>query len=143
MTTAEVLGPIAHRLGPGVDLRAALDEFRFPDGSCSGFVIAGLGSLSDPVIRFAAAVDGTVVPGPVEIIAMSGSLSADGAHVHVCVSDAQGRVFGGHLCPGSVVRTTVELMVAKVPGVQLRRQFDPVTGYLELSVRPLPAQPLR
>lgn len=40
-----------------------------------------------------------------------GSLSV--AHLHITVADSSGRVLGGHLCAGSLVRTTAELVIAR------------------------------
>jgi len=124
------------RFSPGTDLRRALDTHTFPDGSRSGFIVAGIGSLLNPRLRFADAAEEVTVAGPVELIAISGSLSKDGAHVHVAVADAQGQVFAGHLCYGSVVRTTVELLLAPIPGFELSRALDTATGFKELVVQP-------
>ena len=132
---------IALRLGPGTDLRQALDDHLFPDGARSGFVVAGLGSLSAPRLRFAGADDATTVAGPVELMSISGSLSRNGAHVHVTVATARGEVLGGHLCHGSEVRTTAELLLAQVRDVELSRVLDPVTGYKELAVQSAPTSP--
>lgn len=126
------------RLGPGTDLRRALDGYVFSDGARSGFVIAGLGSLSSPRLRFAAAEDETTVLGPVELVSISGSLSEAGAHIHVALSTQHGQVLGGHLCYGSQVRTTVELLLVQVSAFRLSREFDANTGYKELAVRPQP-----
>ena len=130
------VGLIPLRLGPGADLRRVLDVHAFADGGRSGFVVAGVGSLEAPRIRLAAASQASTVAGPVELIAISGSLSEDGAHVHVVVANAQGQVLGGHLGYGSRVRTTVELLLAPVPGFRLSRVPDPATGYPELVVSP-------
>ena len=64
-----------------------------------------------------------------------GSVSADGAHLHLSVADAMGRVTGGHLAYGSTVRTTAELLLALLPGWQFGRAIDPATGYAELVPR--------
>ncbi len=123
------------RVPPGVDLRKYLEAYAFPNGSRSGFVVAGLGSLTNPKLRFAAQEAETPIPGPVELVSISGSLSEDGAHVHVTVSTSEGQVLGGHLCYGAEVRTTVELLLAPVVGFNLTRAHDPATGYKELSVQ--------
>ena len=122
------------RLAPGTDLRRCLDEFSFADGSRSGFVVAGIGSLIDPSLRLADARDAVTVAGPVELLSIAGSLSADGCHVHIAVADAAGRVWGGHLGHGSLVRTTVELLLAPLAGFALSRAIDPLTGYAELVI---------
>jgi uncharacterized protein len=62
-------------------------------------------------------------------------LSADGAHLHMSVADAHGRIVGGHVARGCVVRTTVELVVVSLPDFQFSRELDSDTGYLELQIR--------
>lgn len=87
-------------------------------------------------LRLAAADDALVVPGPSEILTLSGSLGADHAHLHVSVSDAQGRVWGGHVLADCRVRTTAEVLIAWLPDWDFAREPDAATGYPELVVRP-------
>jgi uncharacterized protein len=133
------MNPLPLRLNPGDDLRRMLETFAMPDRSA--FVIAGIGSLNDAQIRFAGAAQAVAVAGPLEIVSLSGSLSPDGAHLHISVSTADGQVIGGHLCAGSLIRTTAEVLVMELPGWQLNREFDPATGYPELVVRRLNVNP--
>jgi predicted DNA-binding protein with PD1-like motif len=72
-----------------------------------------------------------------ELIALSGTLSRYGMHLHGAVADAEGRVYGGHIMAGCVIRTTAEIAIAPLPHLRLRREPDPATGYLELVVEPL------
>lgn len=122
----------ALRLHPGDDLRGALEA-----AGRTGFVLAGIGSLTHAQLRFAGAPGPTRIEGPLEILTLSGSLTPAGVHLHVSVSDASGRVLGGHVCAGSEVCTTVELLVAPLPAGSLSRAFDPATGYAELVIRHL------
>ncbi len=123
------------RLSPGTDLRRALEALPGSHGTDSAFVVAGIGSLVQVSIRYADATDATVLAGPLEIVSLSGSLSAAGAHLHVSVSDAAGRVVGGHLGLGSTVRTTAEVLLALLPPGTLTREHDAATGFNELVVR--------
>lgn len=123
------------RLNPGDDLRAALVAAVQAQGWQAAFVLAGIGSLSDARLRLAAADGATVVSGPSEILTLSGSLGADHAHLHMSVSDAQGRVWGGHLLPGCTVRTTAEVLIACLADWRFTREPDAATGYAELVVR--------
>ncbi len=122
------------RLPPGADLRAALEQLSRERG-VAAFVVCGIGSLGDARLRWAGAAAAAVVGGPCEIVSLSGSLTPDGAHLHMAVADAQGRVHGGHVSDGNVVRTTAELLLAWLPGWNLGREFDPRTGYAELLLR--------
>ena len=67
---------------------------------------------------------------------MAGSVSPDGAHLHMSVSDPAGRVYGGHVAPGCIVRTTAELLLVLLPALEFARELDPATGFTELVVRP-------
>lgn len=124
----------ALRLEPGDDLRRALEAICMREGA-SGFVVAGIGSLTDARLRLAAADEETPIPGPSELVSLAGSLSPEGAHLHAVVADAQGRVVGGHVPAGCVVRTTAELLVAWLPAGSLSREVDARTGFKELVVR--------
>jgi uncharacterized protein len=124
------------RLPPGVDLRGELEALAQQDPGLSGFVVCGIGSLESPVLRFADQDEGIVLAGPQEVITLAGSVSGDGAHLHLVVADAQGRTLGGHLCHGSRVRTTMEILLLCPEGWQLGRERDAATGHLELTISP-------
>ncbi|WP_298933367.1 PPC domain-containing DNA-binding protein [uncultured Ramlibacter sp.] len=124
------------RLNPGEDLRATLAA-AFADaartqGMEAACVVSGIGSLTQAVLRYAQQEQGTRVDGPLELLTLAGTLSADGAHLHASVSDARGAVLGGHLMPGCTVRTTAEVVLALLPQWHFARRPDAATGYLEL-----------
>ena len=123
------------RIGAGQDLRAALDALVREHGVQAAFVLQGIGSLSVARLRFAGRLDFTELRGDLEILTLGGSLSPDGPHLHASVSDADGRVTGGHLGPGCIVRTTAEVLVALLPRHRFVRELDPETGFKELFVR--------
>jgi hypothetical protein len=124
------------RLHPGQDLRAALDAMLPLHGVQAGFVLQGIGSLSVAQIRLAGAAAATTLVGDLEILTLAGSLSRDGSHLHISVADAQGRVTGGHVTPGCIVRTTAEVMVALLPEHAFSRAVDEASGFKELVIGP-------
>lgn len=124
------------RLQPGKDLRQALEAWMGEQPAQAGCVITAVGSLSVARVRFAGAAEATVIRGDLEILSLSGTLSADGAHLHIAVADSQGAVIGGHLCAGSLVRTTAELVIGLLPEWLFSRELDPATGYAELQISP-------
>jgi predicted DNA-binding protein with PD1-like motif len=69
-------------------------------------------------------------------VSLVGTLSMDGAHIHVAIADATGAVTGGHLLAGSIVRTTAELVLGDVDDVRFHRPIDPETTYDELVIEP-------
>jgi predicted DNA-binding protein with PD1-like motif len=123
------------RLNPGDDLRQALDQRFAESGIGAAFVVSGIGSLRVARLRLAGARDSTAFEGDIEILTLSGSLSPDGSHLHMSIADATGRVHGGHVSPGCIVRTTAEVLIALLPESSFSRQHDPQTGYAELNMR--------
>jgi|SRR5208283_43764 len=123
------------RLSPGADLRRALEEAATGHGLGSAFVVAGIGSLDAASLRYAGETRETELTGPLEIVSLSGSLCPSGAHLHMSVSDASGKVYGGHLGYGNTVRTTAEVLLAPLPDWSLTREHDATTGFNELVVR--------
>lgn len=103
------------RLSPGDDLRRSLETWMAEQQVQAGCVISGIGSLSVAQLRLAVQPERTTITGDLEIISLSGTLSSDGVHLHVAVANSRGTVIGGHLCAGTLVRTTAELMVSLLP----------------------------
>lgn len=128
------------RLSPGEDLRAALEAAARRLAPQGAFVLSGIGSLSDPRLRLAGAETALTLSGPFELLTLAGTLTAQGAHLHMTVADAQGRVWGGHVLPGNRVRTTAELLLMAPAGWQLTRAPDPASGWAELQVQPAAVQ---
>jgi len=123
------------RIPAGADLRAALAAVPALHGGAAAFVVQGIGSLSVACLRYAGRPDMTELRGDLEILTLGGSLSPDGPHLHMAVSDAQGKVVGGHVGPGCVVRTTAEVLVALLLDHRFSREPDAATGFQELCVR--------
>jgi len=126
------------RLGPGSDLRQGLEQLLQEQPEQAGCLLSGIGSLSVAQVRLAGREESTTLHGDLEILSLAGTLSTDGAHLHITVADRAGSVTGGHLCRGSLVRTTAELVVGLLPGWQFHRALDPATGHAELRITPQP-----
>jgi predicted DNA-binding protein with PD1-like motif len=78
----------------------------------------------------------TVYKGHFEIVSLVGTLSTNGSHLHLAVSDSTGRTIGGHLLDGNIIYTTAELVVGVLEELDFRRETDPVSTYKELTVYP-------
>jgi uncharacterized protein len=126
---------IAVRLRPGAHLKAELLALAAREGLCAGWVLTCVGSLSQARLRLAGGTDHATWQGAFEILALTGTLSQDGSHLHLAVADHQGRTFGGHLAEGCTVRTTAEVILAADDRLVFAREHDPATGYDELVVR--------
>lgn len=125
----------AFRLGPGADLKKELSRFARTNRLRAGIVLTCVGSLTRAVIRLADQPEGTTFEGKHEIVSMVGTLSPDGDHLHLAISDATGRTVGGHLLEGSLVYTTAEIAVGEIEELAFARAIDPRTTYEELDVR--------
>ncbi|CAB3671787.1 hypothetical protein LMG24238_02139 [Paraburkholderia sediminicola] len=126
------------RLSPGDDLRVALEDVLRQVGLQAAFVIQGIGSLSVAQLRFAGNDDPTELRHDLEILTLAGSLSPDGAHLHMSVADPRGQVFGGHVARGCMVRTTAEILLALLPEHRFSREHDSGSGFMELVIRSEP-----
>ena len=122
------------RLRPGDDLRLALEAWMAQQEEKAGCVLSAVGSLSEARLRLAGATHPTTIRGDMELLGLSGTLSTEGAHLHITLADASGAVQGGHLAAGSLVRTTAELVMGLLPEWQFSRDLDAATGYAELSI---------
>lgn len=82
------------------------------------------------------ALEASTLSGDLEILSLAGTLSPDGAHLHIALANDTGVVTGGHLCAGSLVRTTAEQMLGLLPGWVFQRAADHATGCAELQITP-------
>lgn len=124
----------ALRLLPGQDLRVELQQFSQATQLQAGFVITAVGSLSQASLRLANHTQTTLWRKDFEMVSLTGSLCPDGVHLHMAIADPQGQVWGGHLTPGTLIRTTAEIVIGDSPQHRFCRQMDPVTGYPELGI---------
>ncbi|NLL37426.1 MAG: DUF296 domain-containing protein [Fretibacterium sp.] len=123
------------RLLPGDDLLIELWRWISEVGLRAGYVAGVVGSLSQAGLRFAGRPETTVLSGCFEVVSLTGTLDANGEHLHMTLSDSEGRVTGGHVMEGCLVRTTMELVVGLLEDVVFDRKPCPFSGYDELRVR--------
>jgi predicted DNA-binding protein with PD1-like motif len=72
--------------------------------------------------------------GPFEIVSAEGTISVNGMHVHLILSDSNGNLYAGHLLEGNIVFTTAEIFLIELPNVVSKRIFDSATGHNELTL---------
>ena len=124
----------AFRLGPGADLKQAIQAFARTHDLQAGILLTCVGSLTEAHLRLANDEQGTRYRGHFEIVSLVGTLTAEGMHLHLCLADSTGAAFGGHLLDGCRVYTTAEIALGELPAYRFTREPDPQTGYLELKV---------
>lgn len=121
------------RLRKGNDLKKELENFAIKN-NISGIILCCVGCLDKLNIRLAGADDYLEEEEDFEIVSITGTLSKDGVHIHISVSDEEGNTFGGHLMEGCIVNTTAEVCILELDQFEFRREFDESTGYKELTI---------
>jgi predicted DNA-binding protein with PD1-like motif len=129
---------IARRLIKGEDLKAAIEAVVAEYKLSSATILSAVGSLSHARIRMSGAQpdkqDIRDLDGPFEIVSLIGNLGPRRSHLHIAVADSDGVVTGGHLKEGSIVHTTVELVLATDYKLTFDEEIDSKTGFGELKV---------
>lgn len=128
----------AVRLRPGDDLKAGIEAFVEKTGITAGALVSAVGSLEVLKLRLAGATPDHQPMleriGEFEIVSITGTVSENGSHIHVAVSDETGTTLGGHLKNGCIIRTTAEIVIVADPDQTFRRTLDPATGFDEFDV---------
>ena len=124
----------AFRLSPGSDLKKEIQAFVDFHEISAGYIASCAGSLTDYNIRFANQQEGSKRSGHFEIVSLIGTVSTNGSHIHICVSDHIGETTGGHLLDKNIVYTTAEIIIMEADELVFKRQRDEFTGYKELSI---------
>ncbi len=131
----ETISTYAFRLKPGDDLRVGIERVVKENEIEAGWVATGIGSLTDYNIRFANVPGGTTGSGHFEIVSLSGTVSIQGSHLHISISDSSGHTIGGHLMPGCKVYTTAEIILQASDKYDFTRKKDGSTLWEELLVK--------
>lgn len=126
----------AIRLKPNQDLRKSLKEFTVQQDIKAGFILTAIGSLKQATIRFANQNNSTVLNDKFEILALNGTIATTGIHLHIAISDKQGKTIGGHLDNGCIIYTTAEIVIGESENFTFLRTLDEQTGYQELEILP-------
>lgn len=124
----------AVRLQPDQDLKEWIDQWAITNEIDAACIISCVGSLKSTCIRFAGRIETPLIKGKFEILSLVGTLSRHGSHLHITVGDEDGKVAGGHLKNGSLVNTTAEIIIGRLPNYEFRREWDAITGYNELKI---------
>lgn len=123
------------RLERGADLKNSIVKFCLDNNISSGSIVSAVGCVSEVRIRKADGVNEYFEIKDYEVVSLSGTLSEDGPHIHIALSDVNLTTIGGHLLSGTIVNTTMEIVLLKFNKYTLTRKFDDNTGYKELEVR--------
>jgi predicted DNA-binding protein with PD1-like motif len=126
----------ALRLKPNQDLKESLKNFVTSNNIEAGFILTTVGSLKQATLRFANQNDSKVLHDKFEIVSLVGTLSTHGIHLHISISDKDGKTIGGHLEKGCLIYTTAEIVIGVSEDFIFVRTVDENTGYKELEIQP-------
>jgi predicted DNA-binding protein with PD1-like motif len=126
----------ALRLKPNEDLKQTLKIFALQENIKAGFILTAIGSLKVATIRFANQDRSTVLSEKFEILSLNGTIATTGVHLHIAISDKQGKTIGGHLDDGCIIYTTAEIVIGISEEYTFLRTLDQETGYKELEIIP-------
>jgi uncharacterized protein len=125
----------AFRLKPGQDLNQEIQKLVTEKQIKAGWISTCVGSLTDYNIRFANQPGGSVGTGYFEIVSLVGTVSVNGSHIHISISDSTGKTTGGHLMDGCNIYTTAELVILASNDLEFKREKDGTTPWEELQVK--------
>lgn len=132
------MNQITFRLQSGQYLKEEIERAAREKEIQAGVLLSVVGGLENAVLRMPKLDSGDHVVknigGPFEIVSAVGTISSEGCHIHVSVSDREGNCYGGHLKDECVVRTTAEIVIGVFENAIYRRVFDERTGFKELEV---------
>ena len=120
------------RLRRGDDLMLSIRELCREKHIAAGVVLSAVGCISEGRIRDASGVTIRDIIDHCEIVSLDGTVSETRCHLHISLSKEDLSTIGGHLCPGCIINTTCELVIAELPGIRYGVEEDPETGYDEL-----------
>lgn len=123
------------RLKPGEDLFDSIEAFAVENKIEAGCVLSAVGSLTHATLRLANRSYYNEYDGYFEIVSITGTVSVNGSHLHVAISDGDGATIGGHLVSGCKIYTTAEIVLAVFEDVVYKRELlENDSGYEELVV---------
>lgn len=121
------------RLTKGMDFKKEIEKYVISN-KVSGVILCAVGCLSKLTIRLADGQSVLEKDGMFEIVSVTGTLSEDGLHIHISVSDEEGNTIGGHLKDGCIINTTSEVVLDIFDDIKFTREYDEKTGYKELVI---------
>ena len=122
------------RLKSGQDLFDSIEAFVKEKRVEAGCILSGVGSLTHATIRLANREFNSEYEGHFEIVSITGTVSIHGSHLHISISDGDGKTIGGHFESGCKIYTTAEIVLAVFNDVVYKREFAEDSGYDELTV---------
>lgn len=128
---------VAHvfRLLPDSDLYGEIISYLKKNNIKAACIISCVGSLKKINLRTATGNDFLQIQDNFEIVSLVGSVSMERCHIHISLSDKDGKAFGGHLMrQGNIVFTTAEIVLGVFEQLNFSEEFCNKSGWPELSI---------
>lgn len=125
------------RLRRGADLYRSIRDYAVSHRLSAGYVACCVGCVSAARVRDAGGATVRALEEPLEIVSVTGTVSAVRCHIHIAFSREDLSTIGGHLMEGCTVNTTAEVVLCELDNYSFYAAFDNETGYEELLVLPV------
>ena len=125
----------AIRLKPSTDLKKEIEAYIKEKNIRAGWIATCAGSLTGYHIRFANQPFGSTGGGHFEIVSLAGTVSVNGSHLHISISDSSGKTIGGHLLDSNIIYTTAEIIIQEDDSFVFTREKDGTTPWEELQIK--------
>ncbi|PZQ50065.1 MAG: hypothetical protein DI556_08310 [Rhodovulum sulfidophilum] len=142
---------IAARIHPDRDVLASIAEICLAHGVTCGQLATTIGSFRRLAMHYVDRVEPTpeegytrqlILEGPFSLIAGQGLVSPGDTpgtlniHYHAVASGKDNKFYGGHIEPGTITLTTLDLFITEIEGIDILRGRDPETGVIVTTIRP-------
>lgn len=125
------------RLRRGADLYRSIRDYAVSHRLSAGYVACCVGCVSAARVRDAGGATVRALEEPLEIVSVTGTVSAVRCPIHIAFSREDLSTIGGHLMEGCTVNTTAEVVLCELDNYSFYAAFDNETGYEELLVLPV------
>ncbi len=144
---------VAARIHPNRDVLQSIEEVCVAHGITCGQITTTIGSLKRVALHYVSRVEPDpklgyttqlIMEGPFSLLTGQGLVSAGEApgrlniHYHAVISGEGDVIYGGHIEPGTITLTTLDLFVTEVHGVEIVRGRDPETGVIVTTIQAAP-----
>lgn len=123
------------RLVYGNDLMKEIECYIQKHHIQAGCILSGVGCVYAVGIRKADGKTMYYETKDYEIVSLMGTVSNNGSHIHISLSDNDLHTIGGHLVEGSLINTTCEVVILEMDEYVFDREPDEHSGYDELTIK--------
>ncbi|MEG1775756.1 MAG: DNA-binding protein [Clostridia bacterium] len=124
------------RLHRGDDLYLSIAGYAREHAISAGYIACCVGCVSRARVRDASGITLRDIAQEMEIVSVTGTVSAARCHLHIALSKEDLSTVGGHLTEGCLVNTTAEVVLCELENFVFSKEYDAQTGYDELAIAP-------